>query len=403
MHLPHKINVTLLLRKRGFEEKNMKLAKNLGKLSLISCAILASQFVLADEPGSNPDWANSAWYIGAGIGQSKANIDDQRLIRSLTESGASSVAFSADERDTAYKLFVGKQLNKYFALEGGYFDLGKFGFNATTIPLGTLNGEVRFRGLNLDLLGQLPLSERFSIYGRLGMNYARANAHFSGNRLFAVTDPNPREEKLNPKAGLGLEYKFTEALAVRGEVERYRVNDAVRNRGDVDFYSINLVYKLGKPAATMPAKYSPPPEPMANIPVVEPVTKITPPPKPVPVSEKVTFSAEALFDFDKSAVKPDGKAALDSLLTSLQGMNTEVMITVGHTDSVGTEDYNQKLSLRRATAVKAYLVSKGIAESQIFTEGKGETQPIADNKTTEGRAKNRRVTVEVVGSRSVTK
>ncbi|MFD2271132.1 OmpA family protein [Undibacterium arcticum] len=107
----------------------------------------------------------------------------------------------------------------------------------------------------------------------------------------------------------------------------------------------------------------------------------------MPVSEKVTFAAEALFDFDKSAVKPEGKAALDDLLAKLQGMNTEVMITVGHTDSVGKAAYNQKLSIRRAEAVKAYLVSKGIDASRVYTEGKGKTQPVADNKSAQGRAK----------------
>ena len=123
----------------------------------------------------------------------------------------------------------------------------------------------------------------------------------------------------------------------------------------------------------------------------------------MPTSEKVSFAAEALFDFDKAIVKPAGKAALDDLLMKLQGMNTEVMVTVGHTDSVGSDAYNQKLSLRRAEAVKAYLVSKGIEASRVYVEGKGESQPVADNKTAEGRAKNRRVTVEVVGSRTVTK
>ena len=87
----------------------------------------------------------------------------------------------------------------------------------------------------------------------------------------------------------------------------------------------------------------------------------------------------------------------------LQGMDTEVMITVGHTDSTGPEAYNRKLSIRRAEAVKAYLISTGIDASRVYTEGKGETQPVADNKTAAGRAKNRRVTVEVVGSRSVMK
>ncbi len=118
------------------------------------------------------------------------------------------------------------------------------------------------------------------------------------------------------------------------------------------------------------------------------------------MSEKVSLAAEALFDFDKSTLKPEGKAALDALLAQLQGMNTEVMITVGHTDSIGSPQYNQKLSIRRAEAVKAYVVSKGLDASRVYTEGKGEAQPLADNKSAEGRAKNRRVTVEVVGTRS---
>ncbi len=237
--------------------------------------------------------------------------------------------------------------------------------------------------------------------GRVGANYTRANAHFSGNRLFAITDPNPTEKKLNPKVGVGLEYKFTQALAIRGEAERYRVNDAVHNRGDVDFYSFSLVYKFGKPAYARPVVNVAPPIPvMQQDPIPVTVAQNSPPPpRPQPVSEKITFSAEALFDFDKSVVKPQGKQALDDLLNKLQGMNTEVMITVGHTDSVGSDQYNQKLSIRRAEAVKAYLVSKGIDTTRVYTEGKGETQPIADNKTSEGRSKNRRVTVEVVGSR----
>ncbi len=126
-----------------------------------------------------------------------------------------------------------------------------------------------------------------------------------------------------------------------------------------------------------------------------------PPPPPKPVVEKVSLKADTLFDFDKSVVKPEGKVILDRLADQAKAINLEVIIAVGHADWIGTDAYNQKLSERRAAAVKAYLVSKGIAANRIYTEGKGEKQPVADNKTAEGRAKNRRVEIEVVGTRNV--
>ncbi len=376
----------------------MKISK-IASLTAIACAILSGQTAFAaDDTFINPEWANSAWYIGAGLGKSRANIEDGNLKNALSANGANITVYTQDHKDTGGKLYIGKQLNQYFAIEGGYFDLGKSSFNATTTGGGVLNGETRFRGANLDLVGQLPLSQRFSLLGSVGANYARASSDYTGNRVYAGTSPS--ENKINAKAGLGLEFKFTEALAMRAVVERYRVRDAVGAHGNVDLATLNLVYKFGRPAAR-PVVYTPPP---AAEPMPAPVVQTPPPaPQPVPVSEKVSFAAEALFDFDKSVVKPEGKAALDDLLNKLQGMNAEVMITVGHTDSIGTDAYNQKLSLRRAEAVKAYIVSKGVDASRVYTEGKGETQPIADNKTSEGRAKNRRVTVEVVGSRTVTK
>jgi OOP family OmpA-OmpF porin len=124
-----------------------------------------------------------------------------------------------------------------------------------------------------------------------------------------------------------------------------------------------------------------------------------PAPQP-PAATKVTYAADAFFDFDKSVLKPEGKAKLDDLVGKVKDINLEVIIAVGHTDSVGTDAYNQRLSVRRSEAVKAYLVSKGIEKNRVYTEGKGEKQPVADNKTAEGRAKNRRVEIEVVGTRA---
>lgn len=141
-----------------------------------------------------------------------------------------------------------------------------------------------------------------------------------------------------------------------------------------------------------------PPPPVAA-PAPAPAPAPTPAPAPVPTSEKVSYSADAFFDFDKAVLKPAGKASLDDLVGKLKDMNLEVIIAVGHTDSVGTDAYNQKLSVRRAEAVKAYLQSKGVEANRVYTEGKGEKQPVADNKTAAGRAKNRRVEIEVVGTR----
>jgi OOP family OmpA-OmpF porin len=123
------------------------------------------------------------------------------------------------------------------------------------------------------------------------------------------------------------------------------------------------------------------------------------PPAPQPVSEKVTFDTDTFFDFDKAVLKQEGKNKLTELASRLSGMTVEVVVAVGHTDSIGSDSYNQKLSERRAQAVKNFLLTQNLPADRIYTQGKGEKQPVASNKTKEGRAKNRRVEVEVVGVR----
>ncbi|MGB4347370.1 MAG: OmpA family protein [Burkholderiaceae bacterium] len=117
-------------------------------------------------------------------------------------------------------------------------------------------------------------------------------------------------------------------------------------------------------------------------------------------ASKVTFETDTFFAFDKAVLQPAGKAKLEDLVSKLQGTDIEVVVATGHTDSIGSDAYNQKLSMRRANAVRAFLISKGLPANRVFAEGKGEKQPVASNKTADGRAKNRRVEVEVVGKRS---
>jgi OOP family OmpA-OmpF porin len=154
-----------------------------------------------------------------------------------------------------------------------------------------------------------------------------------------------------------------------------------------------IVAKAAEPAPA-PAAAAPAPAAAAPAPAPAPAPAAAP-----AAAAKVTYAADAFFDFDKAVLKPAGKAKLDELVAKTKDISLEVVIAVGHTDATGPDGYNQKLSVRRAEAVKAYLVSKGIEKNRVYTEGKGEAQPVADNKTKEGRAKNRRVEIEVVGTR----
>jgi OOP family OmpA-OmpF porin len=217
----------------------MKLAKASGTLGLAVLAAIVSPFAVADD---------ASWYGGVSVGQSNAKIDDARITSSLLGSGFSTSSISNNDSDTGYKLFGGYKVNKNFALEGGYFDLCKFGFAATTLPAGTLNGNIQLRGLNLDAVGILPINAKFSAFARAGLAYAEAKDSFSGSGLVRVLNPSPKKSDLNYKLGLGLQYDFTESLGMRLEAERYRINDAVGNKGDIDLLSVGLVYRFGAKA-----------------------------------------------------------------------------------------------------------------------------------------------------------
>lgn len=380
----------------------MNLKKASGTLSLVALAVIASPFAIADDSG---------WYGGANIGQSKATIDDARITSSLLGSGFSGVSIADENRDLGFKVFGGYQFNKNFALEGGYFDLGKFGFMANTTPAGTLSGNIRLKGLNLDAVGILPLTEKFSVFGRIGANYAQATDSFAGTGAVSVLNPNPSTRETNLKLGVGLQYALTESLAMRAEVERYRINDAVGNKGDVDLVSVGLLYRFGAKTQAPAPRAAVMPEPVV-VAAAPPVLAVAPPPPAAapPVPTKVSFSADSLFDFDKATLKPAGKQALDKFAADLKGVNFDVITVTGHSDRIGSHDYNMKLSTRRAEAVSAYLVeSAGIPAGKIAVKGVNGADPVTKPADCVGKKvtkelvaclqPDRRVEIEVSGTK----
>lgn len=384
----------------------MKSGKNSGTLGLMAVALLASPLAAAQDPH---------WYGGLNIGQSRAKIDDQRITGNLLSRGFTGVSILDDDRDVGYKLYGGYQFNRNFALEGGYFDLGKFGFTATTVPAGTLNGNIRLRGFNLDAVGILPITEKISALGRVGVNYAEARDRFSGTGAVTVANPNPSKRDTNYKYGLGIQYAFTESLAMRVEAERYRIDDAVGNRGDVDLISVGLLYRFGGKTPPPPAPYVAAPQPAPAPAVVAAAPPPPPSPKPAPVvvvpePRRVTFSADSLFAFDQSTMMPAGKQDLDKFAADLRGTSFDVISVTGHTDRLGSSDYNKALSTRRAETVKSYLAdTAGIPASKISARGAGETEPVTKPDACPGQKAtkkliaclqpDRRVEVEVSGTK----
>ena len=249
--------------------KNTSWAGTSSKLTLVALAVMATPLAFAQIPGP---------YVGISAGQTQATIDNKNISAGLASQGFTTSGISNSDKDNGYKVFGGYQFGRYFAVEGGYFDLGKFGYTATTVPAGTMNGTIKLRGLNLDLVGILPISDSFSLSARVGTNYAEASDTFFGTGAVSVPMTSTSKSEANLKLGLGAQWDFTPSWGVRAELERYRINDAIGSRGDIDMASIGLVYRFGKPArvqvaaAPAPAYVAPPPPPPPP-----------PPPAPAPV------------------------------------------------------------------------------------------------------------------------
>lgn len=387
-------------------------------LQLIRMLALGGMATLLAAPALAQD---SYTYFGLGAGPSRVKIDDTSLSQGLAGTGLTVSSISRDEKDTAYKIFGGYQFNRAIALEVGYFDLGKFGFAVNTAPPGVFATQFKAQGANVDLVGTLPLSDNWSVLGRIGAHYAKTRANFSGTGAVGVLRTSASERETNGKLGLGLQYAFSRGFLMRAEAERYRISDAVGGHGNVNVASISLVFPLGRtemaaprvaaaPAYVAPAYVAPMPAPVVVQAAPAPVVVAPAPVAPMPSSRRVSFSAESLFGFDQSAMRADGMAALDAFARETAGTRFDSVNVEGHTDRLGSAPYNQALSERRAETVKAYLVSNGRMESaKVSAVGKGESNPVTKPEDCKGNRQtaqliaclqpDRRVDVEVTGMR----
>ena len=252
----------------------------LGLAAFAVFGTVASSWVIAQDSTTGP-------YIGANVGTTRAQFNNDSINSTLAGQGLTVTSRTEDNSSTGYKLFGGYQLNRNLAVEGGYFDLGRFNYSVNTTPLGTFTSDARVRGLNLDLLGILPLTDQFSVFGRVGAAYAQSRANFTRTGAMPLSSSPTSRNDTNLKVGLGMQYAITEALAVRAELERYRISDPIRNRGNIDMASIGLVYRFGGKVQTpvaqafVPVVSAPPPPPPP--PPAAPVFVAPPPPPPPPV------------------------------------------------------------------------------------------------------------------------
>ena len=353
----------------------------------------------------------SHFYGGVGAGIARSANETARTTGVLLP-GVDTLSSSSDRNDNAFKVFGGYQINRNIALETGLYSLGKSRFTTTTSPAGSFSSATKVRGLNFDVVGTLPFTERFAGLARVGAHHAWSKEDYSGTGANAGIAASTKHNNTNFKVGVGLQYELSPAMWIRGEVERYRVKDATGRRNNIDMTSVSLVFPFGRAAPRVVAA-APAPVYVAPAPAPAPVM-IAPAPAPVAIApaapQRVSFSADTLFGFDKDTVRPEGMAALDTFSNQLQGTSYQSITVEGHTDRMGSTDYNQALSNDRASTVKDYLVTRGkLDPSKINAVGKGEGSPVTqagDCPDKQSRASliaclqpDRRVEVEVNATR----
>lgn len=360
-------------------------------------------------------WQDSRFYYGGlSLGQSRMQGNGAELT-SLLVPGVSASSIHRDREDAAYKLFGGYQVNRHLAVEAGYFDLGRSHFDATTVPLGRLTGQTKVRGVNLDLVGTMPLTERLSAQARVGAQYARSSSEFSGTVAVGTVAGRGRHSGTNLKLGLGVQYALSPAMWIRGEVEHYRTKNFANQSDHINVVSLSLVFPFGRAEPTRMASAPMPmkqiwPSVMPGAAMVVAAAEAAPLVALAVARQRVSFSAETLFGFDASAIGTDGQTALHNFGREINRGTYESISVQEHADRLGSTRYNEDLSTRRAESVKTYLVDRvkldtarnsalGYGEEQPMTEGGSCPSSLDQVRLIACLQADRRVELEVTGAR----
>lgn len=330
--------------------------KKILKISVACFLILGSSATFSDE---------SNLYLGAGLGIGNLNPD-------LSETNYN----IESKNDLAIKFTAGWDINKRISIEGFYSDLGYLELK----PSGKLGySSTAFAGLYHFYINDRPRQA-----GNISA-HLKAGASYLWNQEKEGVDSSKQSDALL-LLGVGVEYFILEGLSVRAEYESFAK--------DASSGVVSLIKRFGLDAP----KEAPTPEPIDSDGdgLFDNEDDCPNTPRGVNVNERGCAKFEGVltniqFDLDSADLTESSKLFLDSLLEDFKVYSTLRLKLVAHTDATGTEQYNYKLSEARANTVKRYLVEQGLSAERLETQGKGKSQPIADNSTEEGRAKNRRV------------
>jgi len=333
------------------------------RLALFVLPLMVAPAIQAADQGR---FTENGWSMGINAGRGIADINAEALRARLQSLDVDLLSIDEDKHSHAYKVYIGYQLNPYLAVEGGYFDLGDFKFQTSTDPQSFFGGKTEQKGWNLDLVGILPFTDRFSAIARAGVTQDQQRGSFYNNGVIDNNSFNDRNNFINYKAGLGLQYDVSAVFTVRLEAERYMMEDFIGTQGDTDFYSLGLVYRFG--SATV---YEARPSPRQASAVVR-STATTASVRAEPV---VLALEDVHFNFDTSELTESTKLILRQHVRTLAASPEARVRIAGYTSASGTAEYNQKLSERRAGAIKAFLILEGLNPDRFKTIGFGETDP----------------------------